>query len=59
MASDSRTSGWEEHRRAQILRWARATPAARLAWLESAIALAVRTGALPRSAPSRDDDRKR
>jgi hypothetical protein len=39
---------WEGARRAQIAQSAAATPAERLAWLEQAIELAYRTGALPR-----------
>lgn len=39
---------WEAHRRDQILAVARATPAARLAWLEEALHLALRVGAVPR-----------
>lgn len=41
-------SGWEAQRRFQMTRGLEATPAQRLAWLEEAIALAYRTGALPR-----------
>jgi hypothetical protein len=40
--------GWETHREAQLDRWLSATPAQRLAWLEEMIALAWKTGALPR-----------
>jgi hypothetical protein len=48
-------AGWEAHRRAQQTRRAEeTTPAQRLAWLEEMIALAHRTGALPRR--RRDDD---
>jgi len=39
---------WESHREAQRERWLAATPAQRLAWLEEMIALAWKTGALPR-----------
>jgi len=42
---------WASHREAQLISVAAATPAQRLAWLEEAIRLAYRTGALPR----RDD----
>jgi len=38
---------WEGHRDAQLLSVAAATPAQRLAWLEEAIRLAYRSGALP------------
>jgi len=45
-------SGWnasfEARRREQLVLGLRATPAQRLAWLESMIELAHRTGALPR-----------
>ncbi|MBI4730349.1 MAG: hypothetical protein HY775_12770 [Acidobacteria bacterium] len=37
---------WEAHRRDQILAGSRATPAARLAWLEEALRLAYAAGAL-------------
>ncbi|MBN2359394.1 MAG: hypothetical protein JXR83_08060 [Deltaproteobacteria bacterium] len=40
--------GWEEQRRRQLLAHAAATPAQRLQWLEEMIALAHRTGALPK-----------
>jgi hypothetical protein len=40
--------GWLDHRREQIRSQLRATPAQRLAWLEDAIQLAARAGALPR-----------
>ena len=39
---------WEGARRFQLDRALEATPAQRLAWLEEAIELAYRTGALPR-----------
>ncbi len=55
MADESRRredpwhTGWESHRRRQRLRFAlEATPAERVRWLEDMIALAHRTGALPR-----------
>jgi hypothetical protein len=40
--------GWSSHRRDQLRRQLEATPAQRLAWLEDAIKLAARAGALPR-----------
>jgi hypothetical protein len=42
--------GWDAHRRSQLRLWAAATPAQPLAWLEEMIAMAYRTGALPRRA---------
>ncbi len=39
---------WEAHRRAQLALTVAASPAQRLAWLEEMLALAYRTGALPR-----------
>jgi hypothetical protein len=45
-------AGWESHRRRQLTFALAATPAERLRWLEEMIALAHRTGALPRR---RDD----
>ncbi len=39
---------WESHRRHRLTFALEATPAQRLAWLEEMIALAHRTGALPR-----------
>lgn len=49
--------GWEAHRIHQLTLALRATPAQRLAWLEEAIMLAHRAGALPRRRDStlRDD----
>lgn len=44
-------AGWEAHRVHQLTLALSATPAQRLAWLEEAIMLAHRVGALPR--PSR------
>ena len=41
-------SGWEAHRVHQLTLALRATPAERLAWLEEAIILAHRVGALPK-----------
>lgn len=43
-----RDSGWEADRRKKLALGLMATPAQRLAWLEEMIALAHRTGALPR-----------
>lgn len=46
-------NGWDAHREAQRARLlATTTPAERLAWLEEMIALAHRTGALPRPRPT-------
>jgi len=55
VAPDSQDWGadWESHARRQLVRALEATPAQRLAWLEEMIALAHRTGALPR--PERKD----
>lgn len=39
---------WEAHRERQRQAWMDATPAQRLAWLEDALLLAHRAGALPR-----------
>jgi len=39
---------WTAHREDQIARMMGATPSQRLAWLEEAIVLAFRSGALPR-----------
>lgn len=47
-ACDDWGVSWEGHRRAQLTRGLAATPAQRLAWLEEMLALAYRTGALPR-----------
>ncbi len=47
-AADDWGVSWEGHRRAQLKRGLAATPAQRLAWLEEMLALAYRTGALPR-----------
>lgn len=47
-ANDAWGAGWEAHRRRQLTLGLRATPAERLRWLEEMIALAYRTGALPR-----------
>lgn len=44
---------WEAHHDRQRTMWLQTSPAQRLAWLEQAIALAHRTGALPRR---RDDE---
>ncbi len=47
--------GWEDARKRQLTAGLDATPAQRLAWLEEMIALAHRSGALPRES----DDRRR
>jgi hypothetical protein len=39
-------AGWKDNERAQLRTWLKATPAQRLAWLEEAIELAHRAGAL-------------
>lgn len=44
-------AGWESTRRRQLTAGLRATPAERLRWLEEMIALAHRSGALPRRRP--------
>jgi len=44
-------AGWEAARRFQFDRACEASSAERLAWLEQAIELAYRTGALPRPRP--------
>jgi hypothetical protein len=44
-------SDWEEARRRALVLGLEATPAQRLAWLEEMIALAHRSGALPRPRP--------
>lgn len=41
--------GWEDARERQLTAGLDATPAQRLAWLEEMIALAYRSGALPRA----------
>ena len=46
--ADDWQAGWEESRRRQLTFALEATPAERLAWLEEMIALAFRSGALPR-----------
>jgi hypothetical protein len=48
MADEWRDATWDGARRVQLEQAAAATPAERLAWLEQAIELAHRTGALPR-----------
>lgn len=50
-ARDEWGAGWEARRREQMVIGLDATPAERLAWLEEMIALAWRTGALPRPRP--------
>lgn len=52
--SDDWEAGWESHRRRQMTFALAATPAERLRWLEEMIALAHRTGALPRPRPETD-----
>ena len=39
-------AGWKDNERDQLRFWLKATPAQRLAWLEEAIELAHRAGAL-------------
>lgn len=46
--ADEWSSGWEARRVEQMILALRATPAQRLAWLEEVIALAHRSGALPK-----------
>jgi hypothetical protein len=46
--ADDWRADWEAHRRHQLTMALAATPAQRLAWLEEMIALAWRTGALPK-----------
>jgi hypothetical protein len=46
--ADEWNSGWEARRVEQVILALRATPAQRLAWLEEVIALAYRSGALPK-----------
>lgn len=46
---------WDEHRRWQLRSVVAASPAQRLAWLEDAIRLAHRTGALDRARRNRED----
>ena len=46
--SDSYRGGWEAHRKDQLIRGLAATSAQRLAWLESMIEVAWKSGALPR-----------
>jgi hypothetical protein len=45
---DEWRTGWEAHRVHQLTLALEATPAQRLAWLEEAISLAHRVGALPK-----------
>jgi hypothetical protein len=47
-------AGWESHRRRQLTFALAATPAERLRWLEEMIAIAHRSGALPRPRPEVD-----
>lgn len=44
--------GWEDARKRQLTAGLDATPAQRLAWLEEMLALAYRSGALPRTVES-------
>ena len=44
-------AGWKDNERAQLRSWLEATPAQRLAWLEEAIELAYRAGALEPKQP--------
>lgn len=48
-------AGWEAARRFQFDRAYEASSSERLAWLEQAIALAYRSGALPRPRPDPKD----
>jgi hypothetical protein len=47
-------AGWDDVRQQHLEAWMHATPAQRLAWLEEAIRLAYRTGALPRRGRSEE-----
>lgn len=53
--SEDWEASWEATRRRGLTRGLEASPAQRLAWLEEAIALAHRTGALPRRPPLETD----
>jgi hypothetical protein len=48
---DEWASGWEAHRKDQLVIGLSATPAQRIAWLVAMMELAWRTGALPRPHP--------
>ena len=50
-AADRWDASWEANRRRRLVAALDATPAQRLAWLEEMIALAYRSGALPRPRP--------
>ena len=47
---------WEASRKEQLRRWRHATPAERLAWLEEALEIAARSGALARERARRADE---
>jgi hypothetical protein len=47
---DDWSADWESHRKWQLTAALKATPAQRLAWLEEAILLAYRAGALKKNA---------
>ena len=48
-------AGWESNRQAGLEAVLSATPAQRLAWLEDALTLAHRAGALPKTKTETDD----
>ncbi|MBI3288755.1 MAG: hypothetical protein HYZ74_04475 [Elusimicrobia bacterium] len=50
--------GWEDTRQRQLVAGLEATPAQRLAWLEEMIALAHRSGALPRATRPRQSPQR-
>jgi hypothetical protein len=52
LEGDDWQAGWDAHRRRQLTFALDATPAERLRWLEDMIAVAHRTGALPRKRTS-------
>lgn len=54
-------ASWRGHRERQRQAWLDSTPAQRLAWLEAALRLAHRSGALPasHSPPADGDDEHR
>ena len=52
-ATSGRDRGWERNERDRLALGMDATPAERLAWLEEALLIAYRAGALPR--PRNDD----
>jgi hypothetical protein len=45
-AADPALGSWEGNREAQLRSWLKATPAQRLAWLEEALQLAWKAGAI-------------